>query len=159
VAARELVPGDVVLLAAGDAVAADLRLFETKELQLDEAPLTGESLPLAKGEALGSVTVICADKTGTLTLSEMQLDSVVTADDGRQDALPELGREPEASLTRAVALCLDVAKEKDGRPQTRRSHRGGPGPGRRGRADPDPVDQPGHRRSARPRAVGGARGA
>jgi Ca2+-transporting ATPase len=44
----ELVPGDVVLLQAGDRVPADLRLFETRNLHCDESALTGESLPVAK---------------------------------------------------------------------------------------------------------------
>jgi Ca2+-transporting ATPase len=45
---EELVPGDVVLLASGARVPADVRLFETTELAIDEAALTGESLPAAK---------------------------------------------------------------------------------------------------------------
>jgi Ca2+-transporting ATPase len=49
--ARELVPGDVVLLAAGDAIAADARLFEQAQLEVAEAALTGESLPVAKNLA------------------------------------------------------------------------------------------------------------
>ena len=46
--AELLVPGDVVLLQAGDKVPADLRLFELKSLQLQEAILTGESNPVDK---------------------------------------------------------------------------------------------------------------
>lgn len=46
--ARELVPGDVVLLAAGDRVPADCRLLESVNLQAEEAALTGESLPAEK---------------------------------------------------------------------------------------------------------------
>ena len=46
--AEELVPGDVVLLNAGDRVPADGRLVEDTELQVDEAALTGESLPVTK---------------------------------------------------------------------------------------------------------------
>lgn len=48
VAARELVPGDLLLLAAGDAVGADARLIEAAGLQVAEAALTGESVPVSK---------------------------------------------------------------------------------------------------------------
>jgi Ca2+-transporting ATPase len=48
VPARELVPGDIVLLRAGDRIPADLRLVEAINLQVEEAALTGESLPIEK---------------------------------------------------------------------------------------------------------------
>ncbi|WP_079433323.1 HAD-IC family P-type ATPase [Zoogloea sp. LCSB751] len=47
--AAELVLGDVVWLAAGDKVPADLRLFDTRALQITEASLTGESTAVGKG--------------------------------------------------------------------------------------------------------------
>jgi magnesium-transporting ATPase (P-type) len=56
VSAAELVPGDIVLLASGDRVPADLRLLRAKNLQLDEAALTGDSLPVEK-----TVTPVAAD--------------------------------------------------------------------------------------------------
>lgn len=46
--ADELVPGDIVELATGDSIPADLRLVETHDLSLDEAALTGESTPVDK---------------------------------------------------------------------------------------------------------------
>ena len=46
--ARELVPGDLILLATGDKVPADARLVEAVNLQTVEAPLTGESAPIQK---------------------------------------------------------------------------------------------------------------
>ena len=45
---RELVPGDIVTLAAGDLVPADLRFLETVDLFVDQSALTGEALPLEK---------------------------------------------------------------------------------------------------------------
>lgn len=46
--ARELVPGDIVLLKTGDRIPADGRLIEAVNLRTDEAPLTGESTPVEK---------------------------------------------------------------------------------------------------------------
>jgi Ca2+-transporting ATPase len=46
--ARELVPGDVVFLEAGNFIPADLRLIETVNLSIEEAALTGESVPVTK---------------------------------------------------------------------------------------------------------------
>jgi Ca2+-transporting ATPase len=60
VPARELVPGDVVLLRAGDRASADARLSEVVALQVEESALTGESQPVEK-------------QTGDLSGEELQL--------------------------------------------------------------------------------------
>ena len=48
VPSKDLVPGDVMVLEAGDRIPADARIIENHSLQCDEAPLTGESLPVIK---------------------------------------------------------------------------------------------------------------
>jgi Ca2+-transporting ATPase len=48
VPSKELVPGDILLLEAGDKIPADARLVENHSLRCDEAPLTGESVPVGK---------------------------------------------------------------------------------------------------------------
>ncbi len=48
IAEAEVVPGDIVLLEAGNYIPADLRLLETANLKVDEASLTGESVPVQK---------------------------------------------------------------------------------------------------------------
>lgn len=49
--ARELVPGDIVFLNVGDRVPADLRLFESIDLTIDESSFTGETEPSKKSTA------------------------------------------------------------------------------------------------------------
>lgn len=57
----EIVPGDVVSLAAGDMIPADVRLLTSKDLYVSQAVLTGESLPVEKYDTLGSVVEKRAD--------------------------------------------------------------------------------------------------
>ena len=62
--AEQLVPGDVVLLESGDKVPADLRLFETKNLQTEEAALTGESVPAEKSVDVVPANAMVGDRKG-----------------------------------------------------------------------------------------------
>ncbi|MFW6199843.1 MAG: cation-translocating P-type ATPase [Gemmatimonadota bacterium] len=77
--ARTLVPGDVVALGEGDAVPADARLLESSELQVNEASLTGESVPVRKKvEALRDEDASLADR-----LSMVYKGTMVVGGSGR----------------------------------------------------------------------------
>ncbi|MEI8595549.1 cation-transporting P-type ATPase [Photobacterium sp. Hal280] len=79
---EKLVPGDIVLLEAGDKVPADLRLLQVNSLQIQEAILTGESVPVKKdtravamNTALGDR--VCMAYSGTLVTSGLGWGIVV----------------------------------------------------------------------------------
>jgi len=109
--ARALVPGDVVLLGAGDAVLADARLLEASSLEVAEAALTGESLPVPKQvEPVGEDAVLAE------RLSMVYSGTHVTAGRGRAvvvatglrtevgkiAALTESAEEPQTPLERRI---------------------------------------------------------
>ncbi|MDQ0302109.1 HAD-IC family P-type ATPase [Ancylobacter polymorphus] len=62
VQARDLVPGDLVLLEAGDRVPADTRLIRARGMRVDEAILTGESVAALKNEAAAPVEAALGDR-------------------------------------------------------------------------------------------------
>jgi magnesium-transporting ATPase (P-type) len=74
IAADELVPGDLVLLESGARVPADLRLTRARNARIDEAALTGESVPVAKEPAAVGADTPLGDRrsmaySGTLVVS------------------------------------------------------------------------------------------
>ncbi len=86
VTAADLVPGDVVLLRSGDKVPADLRLTAVRELHIDEAMLTGESVPTEKAtDALAEKTALgdrhCMAFSGTLVTTGQGTGVVVATGD------------------------------------------------------------------------------
>ena len=63
VPARELVPGDICVLESGDRIPADVRFLEISDLHVDEASLTGESVPVTKSEeALEGTELVPGDQ-------------------------------------------------------------------------------------------------
>ena len=80
---EDIVPGDVVFLHSGDKVPADLRMFQVKNLQVEEAALTGESLPVEKLTGPAAVDASLGDRSsmtfsGTL-VSHGQGSGIVVA--------------------------------------------------------------------------------
>jgi magnesium-transporting ATPase (P-type) len=60
--AQELVPGDIVILQAGDKVPADLRLLQVRNMQIDESALTGESVAVEKRITILDANTLLADR-------------------------------------------------------------------------------------------------
>ena len=98
ISAGEVVPGDILLLASGDRVAADARMLESSALEVDEAALTGESLPVFK-----------APEGGTDTSRIVLEGSDVTTGKGRA-VVVAVGKDTRLGAT-AAALALDDAEQ------------------------------------------------
>ncbi len=111
-AASELVPGDIVQLQAGTRVPADLRLVVSRDLQVTEAALTGESLPVEKNAAAQiSHDAVLADRSNMAYASTLVTYGtatgvvVSTGDDsevGRISQLISSTVELETPLTRKI---------------------------------------------------------
>ncbi|WP_431276005.1 cation-translocating P-type ATPase [Variovorax ureilyticus] len=91
IAARELVVGDVVLLAEGDRVPADMDLVEAANLAIDESLLTGESVPVAK-EAASSPQADDASKAFSGTLVTRGTGRGCVTATGERSALGRIGQ-------------------------------------------------------------------
>jgi Ca2+-transporting ATPase len=109
--ARDLVPGDLLLLGAGDAVPADARLLQAAQLQVAEAALTGESVPVAKGVAPVPEPTGLADRHGMVysgtQVTAGRARAVVVAtgahtEVGRIAGLTERAQEPPTPLERRL---------------------------------------------------------
>jgi Mg2+-importing ATPase len=63
---EKVVPGDIILVNAGDVIPADCRILESRDLFVDEATLTGETYPAEKSPALLPVDIVLSGRTNVL---------------------------------------------------------------------------------------------
>ena len=115
--ARDLVPGDVVLLDEGKKVPADLRLFYTKNMGADEAALTGESVPGRKSiEPISKPDLAPADQrcmafSGTFVTSGSGKGVVVgTGERTELGRIAELMKETRATTTPLMRKMADFTR-------------------------------------------------
>ncbi len=112
IAAEDLVPGDIVLMEAGDKVPADLRLIDATRLQIDEAMLTGESVPASKSVDAVAADALLGDRkcmaySGTFVTGGQATGLVVATGMGT-----ELGR-INAMLTEVQTLVTPLTRQLD----------------------------------------------
>lgn len=111
VPSEELVPGDLVLVEAGDKVPADVRLIRLSELQVDESALTGESVPVLKDEVVLPEATPVADRRNMLysgTLVTAGNGTGVTVATGAGTELGEIHRLVGAAETLATPLTVKL---------------------------------------------------
>jgi len=102
---EDLVPGDVLLLAEGDVIPADARVLSVKEVRLDEAALTGESVPVRKAVHAVPADRPLAERTDMLfkgtTVVDGEAEAVVlaTGQDTELGRIAELAEEAQAAET------------------------------------------------------------
>ena len=116
-ASEDLVPGDLVLVEAGDKVPADLRLIRETGLRADESALTGESVPAVKDEVVLPADTPVADRRNMLysgTLVTSGSGAGITVATGAETELGEIHRlvggaeVPATPLTRKLARVSKV---------------------------------------------------
>ncbi len=89
---EELVPGDVVLLESGDRVPADLRLCDVKNLRMEEAALTGESVPVDKSTEAVAANAVVGDREGMVYSGTLVVSGRATGVVVATGSETELGR-------------------------------------------------------------------
>jgi Ca2+-transporting ATPase len=111
--ATELVPGDIVMLASGDKIPADLRLLQVKNLHVEEAALTGESVPASKYSAAVAAEAVLGDRScmaygGTMVTQGTATGLVVATGNrtelGRINQLLNQTPQLETPLTQQLAV-------------------------------------------------------
>ncbi len=90
--AQVVVPGDILLLEAGDLAAADAEIVEASHLQVNEAVLTGESMPVAKSISVASAAEPIAERGGQLFMGTAVVTGTAKARVLATGMKTELGR-------------------------------------------------------------------
>lgn len=102
--AEEVVPGDVVLLQAGDRVPADLRLHQVRSLHVDESALTGKSLPVPKRPDRLDLDTVLADRRNLAFAG-----TLVTAGQGEGVVWATGDRTETGRIARLVSTTVDIS--------------------------------------------------
>lgn len=113
ISAREIVPGDILILRLGDQITADARLIESFDLQVNEAVLTGESLPIDKQTSKLEKGTVLAERTnivyaGTMVVGGHGVGVVVAT--GLQTEIGKIAK--LLSVTRETETPLQVQLSK-----------------------------------------------
>jgi len=100
----ELVPGDIVMVASGDKVPADMRMLKVRELQVNESALTGESLPVEKKVEPVSEETGLADRVNMVYTS-----ALVTYGHGRAVVVATGDRTEVGRISELISSAEDLA--------------------------------------------------
>lgn len=113
VESTEIVPGDILILKAGDRVAADGRLLKTRSLQVDEAQLTGESFPVSKTSQVLSQKKALADRANMVFMGTVvqrgEGEAIVTAT-GRDTQLGRVAQLVQQTTQELTPFQLQIRK-------------------------------------------------
>src|SRR3989344_3800354 len=90
--AEEIVPGDIIRLAQGDRVPGDARVIFVNDFQVDEAVLTGESLPVAKSSNPSPESAGISDQDSMVFAGTLVIQGVCAAIVCRTDSSTEIGK-------------------------------------------------------------------
>lgn len=101
---KELVPGDIVHIKSGDRITADIRLLQVTSLTIDEAVLTGESIPVNKHSDVVAETALLAER------SNMAFAGTVVTDGNAYGLVTQTGFETE--IGQLAKLVAETTSEK-----------------------------------------------
>lgn len=111
--ARLLVPGDILVLASGDKITTDARLFETHSFEVNEASLTGESLPISKTNEVLNKGIALSERrnmvySGTVAVSGRAL--AVTTSIGAKTEFGKIALQIQKVEERPTPLQSELAR-------------------------------------------------